>query len=210
MSERKMSAKGFLHKTTTKAAISAGAFIAQYREYLITGELAPVATSILLKLDSGLILPTPALKEIAVATMNHIIMSEKVKAEKVIQAAETVVEVKTVVQKKNWLAQILDARGNVCTRVNPQGEVEELVKDFDQAQDADRWCDRRLFDGAPGWYAEITHLTAKVVTIITRDDAIPRVLKQPKGPVIHQKGVSTKSLGFGVKCKETRVSFSRG
>lgn len=204
MSDRKMTPKGFLHKTTTKAANSAAAFLATYREWLQTGELAKLTNPILVKLDAGTLLPTPALHEVKAAVLAHIFESDKQKVEQAIEAAQ---EPK---KTKPWIVEILDAKDHICTRVNAQGEVEDLVKSFDLSQDADRWADRRLFEGASDWYAKVSHATINVVTFIQRNDAIARVLKQPKGPAIHQKAVTTKTLGFGVKAHQTRASFSRG
>jgi hypothetical protein len=204
MSDRKMTPKGFLHKTTTKAANSAAAFLASYREYLTTGELAPVASPIIRKLDEGTILPTPALKEIQSVVMAHIIASDQAKVEHAIEEAQQ------PKKTKPWIASVLDAAGNICTRVNSEGETEDLVKSFDLAQEADRWVDRRLFEGASDWYGQVKHATMNVETFIQRNDAIARILKQPKGAVMHQKAVSTKTLGFGVKAKQDRSSFSRG
>ena len=204
MTERKMTAKGFLHKTTTKAANSAAAFLASYREYLTTGELAPVASPIIRKMDEGTILPTPALKEIQSVVMAHIIASDQAKVEHAIEVSQ---EPK---KTKNWVVQILDVEGNICTRINAKGEEEELVKSFDKSQEADGWADRRLFEGASDWYATVDHATMNVHSIIQRSDSIARILRQPKGPAMHQAAVSTKTLGFGVKAKQDRASFSRG
>jgi hypothetical protein len=112
--------------------------------------------------------------------------------------------------QKPWLATIYNLKGEIQTRVTEKGEVEDLVKGFDKSQDADRWADRRLFDGASDWYGVVEHTTLKVRTFINRQDAIARILKRPKGPTVHTKGTSTKTLGFGVKAKQDRASFSRG
>lgn len=202
--ERKMTPKGFLHKTTTKAANSAIAFLAQYRSFLTTGELAERVSPIIAKVDAGELLPTPALKEIQYAVMTHIIESDVAKADKV---AEPGAKGQT---RKAWRTTIYDAAGVVQTRINPKGEEEDLIKGFDLGQDADRWADRRLFEGTHGWYAIVEHtVIANVASRIERGDAMARILKQPKGPAIQQKGKSTKTLGFGVKAKQTRVTFSR-
>lgn len=202
MADRNMTPKGFLHKTTTKAANSAAAFLAQYREYLTTGELASVTSPILRKLDDKELLPTPALKMVAVAVMGHIIATDKAKAEEAIERATAPAATKT------WVAVIKDSGGNVCTKLNSDGEEEDLLKSFEHPQEADRWVDRRLFDGASDWYGEVEGLGTLVT--VSRADAIARILKQPKGPAIHQRGTSTKTLGFGVKAKQDRASFSRG
>lgn len=203
--ERKMTPKGFLHKTTTKAANSAIAFLAQYREYLTTGELASRTSPIVAKVDAGELLPTPALKEIQYAVMTHIIEADTAKAEAVVESpgkGQT---------RKSWRATIYDAAGVVQTRTTEKGEVEDLIKGFDLSQDADRWADRRLFEGTHGWYAVVEHtIIPNISTRIERGDSMARILKQPKGPTVQVRGKSTKTLGFGVKAKESRASFSRG
>ena len=202
--ERKMTPKGFLHKTTTKAAHSAIAFLAQYRAYLTTGELADRTSPILAKVDAGELLPTPALKEIQYAVMTHIIEADTAKAEKSTEGASG------GGTRKSWRTTIYNADGVVQTRINAKGEEEDLIKGFDLGQDADRWADRRLFEGTHGWYAIVEHtIIANVSSRIERGDAMARILKQPKGPTVAAKGKSTKTLGFGVKAKQTRVTFSR-
>lgn len=203
--ERKMTPKGFLHKTTTKAANSAIAFLAQYREFLTTGELADRTSPILAKVDAGELLPTPALKEIQYAVMTHIIEADTRKAEKVVEPGAS------GGTRKPWRTTVYNAEGVVQTRTNTKGEEEDLIKGFDLGQDADRWADRRLFEGTHGWYAIVEHtVLANISTRIERGDAMARILKQPKGPTVQVRGKSTKTLGFGVKAKESRASFSRG
>ena len=201
--ERKMSPKGFLHKTTTKAAHSAIAFLAQYREYLTTGELKDATSPIIAKVDAGELLPTPALKEIQYAVMTHIIEADAAKADTAAAAPQA------KGTRKPWKTSIYDAAGVLQTRTNSKGEEEDLVQGFDLSQRASEWGDRRLMEGTHGWYAIVEHtVIPNISSRIERGDAMARILKQPKGPAIHQKGKSTKTLGFGVKAKQTRVTFS--
>lgn len=201
--ERKMTPKGFLHKTTTKAAHSAIAFLAQYREYLTTGEIADKTSPILARVDAGELLPTPALKEIQYAVMTHIIEADTAKAEAVVEPGKTGT-------RKPWRTTIYDAAGVVQTRINAKGEEEDLIKGFDLSSDADRWADRRLFEGTHGWYAMVEHtVIPNIASRIERGDSMARLLRKPKGPTVAVKGKSTKTLGFGVKAKQTRVTFSR-
>lgn len=204
MTDRKMTPKGFLHKTTTKAAHSAAAFLQAHRDFLTTGELASVTSPILRKVDDGTLMPTPALQEIAAAVMGHIISSDIQKLDDKINNPPQ------SATPKSWIATVYNATGVIQTRINAKGEEEELVKDFELGQEADRWADRRLFEGASDWYAEVANARVNLMNRVERSDAIARILKQPKGPSIHQKAVTTKSLGFGVKAKQDRSSFSRG
>jgi hypothetical protein len=200
--KNKMTLNGFLKKAT--AAKSASGFLAQYREYMVTGELAEVLSPIVAKVDEGALLPTPAVLEISNAVMTHIIVLATLKTEMAIENGQS------TGTKKNYLGTVLDDKGNVCTRIKDNGEEEDLIKGFDLPQDCLRWLDRRLFDGASTWHGKMEHAHSSFVEVVGRDESIARILKQPKGPAIHKKGVSTKSLGFGVRAKESRSSFSRG
>ena len=206
---RTMTPKGFLAKMNTKAAQSAIGFLAQYRDYLTTGEVAESTSAIIAKVDSGELMPTPAMQEIGYAVMTHIIQSDAAKMDAKLNG-----EAKggRVSKPKNWVVTVYDEKRVIQTRINAKGEVEDLIKGFDMAQDADRWADRRLYEGASDWFAEVVHsFIPNVGSIIERADAIARIEKKPKGPAIHQKGKSTKSLGFGPgKAHQTRVSFSQG
>lgn len=203
---RKMTAKGWLSKSTKQGARSAEGFIAAYREFLTTGELAAKTSPILAKLDKKEAYPTPVLRELQNAVMVHIIESDHRKMEKVQEQAQN----PSSQTKKAWVATIYNAKGEVQTRIKNDGDEEDLIKEFEQSQDADRWCDRRLFDGAPDWYAEVDHASLPIHTRIERQDAIARILKQPKGPTVQVKGKSTKTLGFQHKAKDFRPQFSRG
>lgn len=217
--EKKMTPKGFLHKTTTKAANSAWAFLTSYREYLTTGELAPKMSPILAKLDAERakalsemrdteVLAKASLKEIQQAVLTHIFEADAKKMEQKQEEAQSNSGKRGT--KKPWIATVFDGQGNIATRVKNNGEEEELIKGFDKSMDADRWADRRLFEGASDWYAEVDHASMNVHTRIERADSVARILRKPKGPTIHEKGKSTRSLGFEHKAKENRFYFSRG
>lgn len=198
---RGMTVRGFIAKTNTKAALSAGAFIQQYREYLTTGELADITSPIIKKLDDKEILPTPALQLIQAAAFGHMIALDTIKLEQIDAGAAPG-------SSKKWTAVIKNGKGQVCTRVTNDGDVEDLLKTFDLAQEGSRWVDRRLFDGASDWYGEIEGLG--ILTRVERSDAMARVLKTPKGATMHQRSQTTASLSFGVKAHQTRCSFSKG
>ena len=199
-----MSPQGFLSKVN--AAKSAAGFIAQYREYMTTGKLAPILSPIVAKVDDGQLDAEGGIKDIANMVMTHIIASDMLKLE---QAAESGAQRGT---QKNWLATIYTATGDIAIKINSKGEEEELVKAFDKSADGDRWVDNRLYnDGEPGWYGVVEFTKAtNVRSVIMRDDSLSRIMRKKKGPVIHQKAVSTKSLGFGVHAKTSGVTFSKG
>jgi len=200
---RNMTVRGFLAKTNSKAATSASAFISQYRDYLTTGELAPLTAPIVAKVESGTLMPTPALAEIQNAVLTHMILL----ANKELEATEGKV---IIPSKKVWKAKILDGRGNICVRIKENGEAEELDRSFEHASEADRWVDRNLVECGSDCHGEIDHATMNIHTIVLRQDAMARVFKAKKGPTIHHKSKTTATLGFGVKCSQDRASFSKG
>lgn len=207
MAERKMTAKGFLAKTNQKAAASASGFLAAYREYLLTGEVAYATADIVAKVDSKELMPTPALDEIKRVVLAHVLEIDRIKAEEAIERANN----PQSNSNKPFEARILDAAAgsSVCTRIKEDGTSEKLIKKFDKPQDAERWVDRRLFDGAPSWYGVVTHRSAEW-DVIERDTSIGRILKRPQGLVTKSNKFGSGGLGFGVKVHEKPVKFSRG
>lgn len=203
--ERKMTAKGFLHKTTTKAAKAATAFLAQHRAWLETGELAQFTSPILAKLDEKEILPTPALEAIKAVVLGHMLAKDCEVAEAKIQD-----DASKGRSQKPWLATIYNCKGEVCTRLNEKGEEEDLQKGFDLSSDADRWVDRRLFDGQSDWFGVINSPIHKSETTVIREDAIARILKKPKPCATRKTSASTSTLGFRPKVQNDRFYFSRG
>ena len=205
--KRNMSIKGWLHKSSGK--VSATAFLAAHREWLLSGDLSPVTSPILVKLDSKEILPTAALMDLRSVLLGHMVAKEAAKAE------DDLLNPKGGTRKP-WLATIYDAKGNIQTRVKEDGSVEDLQKGFDKSSDADRWCDRRLFDGAPDWFGTVSHTTLcnkegdPLSTVIMRDDAISRILRQPKDAVMKVKSKTTDKLSFGVKVHNDHSTFSGG
>jgi hypothetical protein len=209
MSDRKMTSKMFLNRSNGK--VSATAFLAQHRVFLETGDLAEYTSPILRQIDAREILPTPGLQAIKAVVLSHHLAVESRKAETAMEKAAT--EPGT---RKSYLATILDSEGNVCTRINDKGAEVDLRESFDMGSDAERWCDRRLFDGASDWFGmvEMTKIHNSdgepLTTIIMRQDAIARILKIKKGPVSKSKPKSTGSLSFGVKVSNSVAKFSHG
>jgi hypothetical protein len=203
--ERKMTAKGFLTRTNSnKAATSTVAFLKAHQEYLLTGEVAYATAPIVEGFIAGTIPATPALMQIKQVVFDHIRLVEDQKAQ------ESLERESTTTSDKPFQCIIRDAAtGEVCTREKDDGTVEKLQKYFDKPQDAERWADRRLFDGAPSWYANVYHF-GKDWDVIERDDSIARILKRPRGAVTKTNSYGSSTLGFGVKVREKAVKFSHG
>jgi hypothetical protein len=196
---RQMTAKMFLHRSSGK--VSADAFIQAHRAFLETGKLAEVTSPILAKLDSKAIMPTPALEEIRGVVFTHTLRAAIETDEAKMAEAQA-----NPAKAKPWMATILDSEGN---------EIEGMSSSFDDASSADRWVDRRLFDGASDWHGMVTHATITIkgepfTTIIQRADSIARIMKRPTSSVLKTKSKTTPKLGFGVSCHNDRAVFSRG
>ncbi len=206
--ERKLTPKWFLHKTTTKAANSALAFITAHRDFLTMGELASKTSPILAKLDNKELFPTPALNQIKQAVLDHMIALEANKFEQAIEKAQN--DEAQGKKSKPFVAQILNAKMELCTRLKDNGEIEELQKEFDLPQEAQRWCDRRLVEGAPDWHATIDDARTGTHEYILRNESIQRTFRKKKGPTMHPRKMTTDKLSFGVRAKQDRASFSHG
>jgi hypothetical protein len=118
-----------------------------------------------------------------------------------------------VVATKSWLAVITDGSGIIQVRVTPKGKVEELTQSFDKSGDADKWIIHRLVqDSKPGWQGVLTHSHSNIREVVSRDEALGRSVGHVQRPVSHQAAGFSRGtkLEFGVKVKETRVSFSDG
>jgi hypothetical protein len=209
--------KMFLHRATGKALASAAGFLQQHREFLLTGEFASVTAPILEKIDAKELMPTPGLQAIRQAVMDHLLfLSVKEHSEKIetIQASVAEVsDVETVEEKDNnpWTVRILNADGNVCTRMTSKGKVEELIKSFPRASAADRWSVLRLLGESVGCVAEMTnHRIPNLKTTMLRDDAVAEYFKKGPSCSCHVKSTSGSALSFRPKVHETRATFSHG
>lgn len=204
MAERKMGPKGLLHKANA-AKIGAMAFIEAHREYLTTGELAYVTGPIVAKVDAGELYPTPAMTEIKIAVMGHIMLVNAISIEEKQEKANS-----PKTSKKAFSACVRDGSGMVLFADN--GKL--MTATFDLPQRASEWVDRRLFEQSPDCYGEVTHLKAHnpatATDVILRDDSLARILKSSLGPVCKKGAKSSSTLGFGVKVKNSKSTFSHG
>lgn len=198
--ERKMTAKGFFKKLTKYK--SAEGFLAQYREYLLTGEMYDITTPIVDRLDAGELLPTPAIDELTKVVFAHINALD-------LAAAYASIEKKSEASPKGSSkpvqAVILNAKG------------EETDSDgFNLGQDALRWVDRRLFEAEPGSIGHIIHVKVMIkgepeVEEITREDSFARILGGRKaGPVMKRRPTTVSRLGGQMKVAQSRAHFSHG
>jgi len=210
--ERVMSPRGFLHKANGKAAIAASGFIAKHKEFLTSGELMPLTAAVLAKVDAGEVLPTPALEEIKVIVYNHMVASIIRQGEEAMERRANAPEAKV----KPWTATVYNAKGQVCTRLNEEGEEEDLIKGMDLLQRANDWLDSRLVEGASDWFGTLTHATMTkdgepLVFTVLRDEAMLRKFPFAKKPVMKAQAKNgSGGLGFSVKVTNDRSTFSRG
>ena len=195
-----MSPKGFLSKAT-KPNVSAAGFLAKHREYMLSGEMAIVLKPVITQVDAGEIEAASALDKVATLAMHFINATNILKG----QARSAPRNV------KDWTAAIYDSEDTIQIRVKENGEEEEMYKEFDKSSEADRWVDRRLsLDCGPDCYGEVIHTPSARRTVILRDDALARFYKKPKGPTMKPQPGGGGKLSFGVRVKETKVTFSGG
>lgn len=211
---RKMSPKGFLSKAT-KPNISAAGFLAQHREYMLSGEMAIVLSPIVAKVDAGELEVSLAVDMAATSAMHHIMATNILKGQRSIQAqgqgSKTVKVSRGPRQIKDWTAAIYNSEDVIQIRTKENGEEEEMYKEFDKSSEADRWVDRRLsLDCGPDCYGEVIHTPSARRTVILRDDALARFYKKPKGPTMKPQPGGGGSLSFRPKVKESKVTFSGG
>jgi hypothetical protein len=205
--EKKMSAKSLLTKINkaTQNGTALG-FFDQYREYMVSGELAPILSPIVAKVDAGTLMPTSAMDQLGNIVLTHILAASIVRGEMAAEARAN------GSKQDNWTATIYNAEDEIQTYINAKGKEVELQQSFIVSGDGDRWADRFLTIDTSGsdWFAIIQHNHSDVKTIVLRADAMARVFRNKKSPVCKPPKVSTHSLSFGVKAKQSRASFSKG
>ena len=160
-----MTEKGFLHKSNGR--VSAAAFLQAHREYLESGTLADFTSSILSQLDNGSIVPNLALSELRQAVLQHLLDRQS-------QLSYPSPRI-----TKPYTGTVYDGDGNII-----EDNEKQLVKGFDNSTETQRWCDKRLYDGAHHWYATVESIKG-FTYIIHRNDAIARVLQEAKGDRFH-------------------------
>lgn len=202
--ERKMTEKGFLHKSGS-SKVSAIAFLAAHREYLTNGTIGQMVSPIIAKVDSQELMPTPALTQIRKLVLNHLVAREILEAERKMNAPPG-----TRKSTKPYRATVYTKDGDIAIKVNDEGEEKDLVQGFDDAVTAEGWIDRRLVEGENGWFGQIVNETTAYTTNVDRDDSFARVYKRPKKPVMHRQAKSTGSLSFGVKVHNDHFHVSKG
>jgi hypothetical protein len=221
---REMSAKGFLQKLNR--ATSAVRFFEEHKDWMLHSEMALALIPILARLDIGDLMPTPALALVGEVVVKHLLSEGMKQAPKMTQEEEApddpfiapehrmpqVAPPDPESAKKAWLAVVYNSDGEVMSRQKPNGEWEEMCREFEASHVAQRWLDRRLaFDSASDYVGIVQHSRSKVQEIITRDEAMSRVYAAKK--LASHRRVGAKSggaLSFRPKVKETRVSFSHG
>lgn len=200
MTQRKMSPKGFLKKLATCKA--AEGFLSQYREYLLTGELFSLTSPIVARVDSGNLLPTPAVEELTQVVFAHVKAVDMAAAEASLNRVPS--ESSPRGTSKPVVATIYDAQGN---ELESQG--------FDLGQRAMGWVDRHLTAQSPDCIGKVVHTKVLIKglpmeEIVTREDAYYRLYPRQKGPFMKRLPTSVSSLKGRMKVSQSRSSFSHG
>lgn len=208
---RQMTPKWFLSLANRSGTKSAANFLASHRNWLENSVLAAEVAPILAQIDSKELYPTPGLEAILHVALAHIMSKDLTKANKQLNSS---VELKTT---KPYVAVIMTLEGEVASVLDDKKESKYLRASFDHLQEADRWCQRRLNEGAVGWYGEITwtKVIAKsgipMVTRVERNDAIRLLSPRSKTPFMHYNKVGGGGrLSNRMSVGQTHVRFSRG
>lgn len=208
--KRSMTPRWFLSLATrNNTKKSAEVFIAEYRNWMEMGELASQLSPILNKIDSEEISPTPGLEAIKNVVMGHIIASGIAKAEESINKSGSGVR-----NDKPYIAQIFDATGLEVFTLSDKEEC--LRASFEHPQEADRWCQRRLNEGEPNWYGEVTWTKIQtkngtpMVTRVERDAAIAALITRKRTPYMHYNKAGAGPLKPRMRVSPTMAKFSRG
>jgi hypothetical protein len=202
--KKNMTEAGFLHKSSGK--VSAVAFLAQHREWLLSGSMAQFTDPILAKLDRGEILPTPALSQIREAVLAHKLARDVKEAEAKMAKQATPSDK----PRKLYLVTIRDSNGMVVTRKNEKDEDVDLIQDFEGYSQAEGWADRRMFDGASDWVATIENTATGFTKVIPRDECFLRIIRSGKKPVMAKGAPKSAPLTSKMKVSGSHFHFSRG
>lgn len=189
-----MTEKSFLHKSRGK--VSAAAFLAQHREYLSTGTLASLTLPVLAKLDSGELLPTPALEELRQAVLAHMLAKAVKKGERAMNAPR-------VTKRSMYNATIFLKNGSIA--VKDEEETSPLVKGFDDSISAQNWADRRLALQEPGAYAVIRASDREMR--VDRDESIARLYRDKR---LTSMKSSSNDGKWQMRVRNDHAYFSRG
>ncbi len=183
---RPMTPKMFLKKAEAK--ISASAFIEAHREWLLSGELAPITAPILARIGEGVI---GCKQQLVKAVFAHMVEEDSKKAsaknkavakstnddssEEETTAAYTVAvfaDEATLATYPKYSSD--EATGEVSVEWKP------AVRNFKDAGQASRWANKVLFEQV-GIFAKIIDNRVKTVETVKRPVAIQEVLITPKG-----------------------------
>lgn len=206
---KEMSATSFLNKAV-KNSHCAAAFLVKHRDYIVQGSLRQILYPILRQVDMGEMMPTPALMKMQETLLTHIYVVEEENYYQQQEKKLAKVQARQEKQDKLWSAVVYDENGNIATYVKNNGETDTCEKTFEKASEANRWTDRHLFNGGVNYLGEITNVSLNVREVITRSQAIERILKAKRNPVMHSNSKTTGKLSFGMKVKQDTCSFSRG
>jgi len=200
----------WLRKANSKASASALGFIQSYREWLVSSEVAPIATPIIRQVDEGTLMPTNALPQLRDAIFAYMVKQEADQAEAKHAAKLDQSEGDSEGPAKVWRATIYNSKGEIVQARKANGKVEDLIQEFSLNQRASEWVDRRLVLDCPSdCHGVVTHLPTGRELTIERADSHARVFRPGKRPVI-RNGKPSGGLGFQAKASQTRVTFSAG
>jgi hypothetical protein len=210
--ERPLTIKSWLRKADSK--VSADAFLKASRNFLETSELVQISAPILLSLDAGEILPTPALESLKLAMLAHFQASELLKAE------ASLLRESAPAPTQNYTATVYNVKGEIQVYQagrDKQGQpiYKDLIRNCLLPQEGMRFLDRTIAEGAPDWFGTLVSNVILIdgeplTEIVMRGDAMARMYPKAKGPMTKRQSKGDGKLSFGVRCKQDHASFSRG
>jgi hypothetical protein len=187
----KLTAECLLKKANSKEGNSIVNFISNYRKYMLSeiSETIPIIS----KIDSSIY--PEAMFELKNAIFSHIIKENEKKINKF---KNKKVNISRIINNKKFEAKIL----------NKIGDVVESKK-FDMPQQAERWCDRQLEYGSSDWHGEV-FCKENFWSYVNRRDSLYRIYKEHRKITCGVRKKTTNRLGFGIKAKQSKITFSHG
>ena len=199
-----LTAKGFLAKANAK--VSATAFLAEHKAWLLTGTRRLLTEPILIKLEKGEIFPTPALQEIKQAVMSHEIATNILQGEsKMSEAKETSPFTATIYEGN----KVVTTKSTVKTKDGDKVVDKPMVMNFDSHYKAEEWAARRLTEGGSSWRAEIRENGSGKVSNLNRDKAFSRLVPIKHTPTMRVVGSkhASKTLSGKPKVKGDKYYY---
>ncbi len=201
MPEYKMTPKRFLQKNLS-GKVNSKSFLDKHLEFLQSFSFLKETIDDYL---CGSLLPTPALEKCRKAIFDYVRAEELKKAQKSLEKSPKQKE-------KRAYTLSLHIKKYSGDKIVGSEIDEEHIYQADTFSEAQRKADNILFKQENSVQVSIINNIGKAITsVITRDEALGRVLRPKRSQVIKIMGKRSSKLGFGCKSSfKNKISFSRG